>query len=247
MRFLRQAAISVFLFGAATAFATDVAILRNGFEIRHDRRDQRGGVTRMYFHAEPDSSYVDVATEEIVDLQNVDPPVAAASPVAKTTTPPLISELVNAASERHLVDADLIASVIHAESNFNTSARSPKGARGLMQLMPETAMRLGVKDSFQPEANIDAGSRYLRELLLRYDGDVVKALAAYNAGPQRVAQYRGVPPYPETRAYVTRVVRDFNCRKLPANKKVDSKGSAAKCPESRKGSLPGRASTDQSR
>jgi len=246
MRLLRQATISVFLIGAATAFATDVVILRNGFEIRHDRREQREGVTRIYFHAEPDSSYVDVVTEEIVDIQNVDPPATAPSPVAKPLTHPLISELVNAASERHMVDADLIASVIHAESNFNTSARSPKGAKGLMQLMPETAMRLGVKDSFQPEANIDGGSRYLRELLLRYDGDVVKALAAYNAGPQRVAQYRGVPPYPETRAYVTRVVRDFNCRKLPENKKVDSKG-AAKCPGSRKGSLPRPTSTDQSR
>ena len=83
-----------------------------------------------------------------------------------------------------------------------------------MQLMPETANKLGIIDSFDPAANIDGGTRYLRALLLRYDGDAVKALAAYNAGAHRVDQYKGVPPYRETRAYVASIIRDYNRAKL---------------------------------
>jgi len=238
MRLLRQAAIVVFLFATLTAFATDIAILRNGFEIRHERREQRGNITRMYFRAEPESSYVDVANLEIVEFQNADPATAVVSLAPQPATHRLLTDLVSAASERHLVDADLIASMIQAESNFNALARSPKGAQGLMQLMPQTAMRFGVKDPFQPEANINAGAQYIRELLLRYDGDLTKALAAYNAGPERVARYSGVPPYRETRNYVARVIRDFNCRKRLENKTLSSIGDAAKCPDGRDGSLP---------
>ena len=87
-----------------------------------------------------------------------------------------------------------------------------------MQLMPDTASKLGVKDAFDPAANVNAGTQYLRDLLVLYNGDMVKALAAYNAGPQRVAQYHGVPPYHETRAYVAQIVRDFNRKKLAAQK-----------------------------
>jgi soluble lytic murein transglycosylase-like protein len=95
-------------------------------------------------------------------------------------------------------------------------AVSPKGAQGLMQLMPKTASQLGVHNAFDPQANVEGGTRYLRELLERYNFDLVKALAAYNAGPHRVEQYGGVPPYYETKAYVARIVRDFNRRKLAA-------------------------------
>jgi soluble lytic murein transglycosylase-like protein len=109
-----------------------------------------------------------------------------------------------------------VNSVIRAESGFNVRAVSPKGAQGLMQLMPQTASELGVHNAFDPQANVEGGTRYLRELLERYDFDLVKALAAYNAGPQRVEQYGGVPPYYETKAYVARIVRDFNKKKLAA-------------------------------
>ena len=112
------------------------------------------------------------------------------------------------------IDPDLINCVIRAESGFNPNAVSPKGAQGLMQLMPQTASRLGVVDSLDPLANVNGGTRYLRELLDLYHNDLVKALAAYNAGPRRVEQYRGVPPYAETQTYVAKVIHDFNRKKL---------------------------------
>lgn len=124
-----------------------------------------------------------------------------------------LNEVVNSASGRYRLDPDLVNSVIKAESGFNARALSPKGAQGLMQLMPGTATALGVPNAFDPQANVEGGAKYLRELLERYNFDLVKALAAYNAGPQRVEQYKGVPPYYETRAYVARVVRDFNKKK----------------------------------
>jgi soluble lytic murein transglycosylase-like protein len=107
------------------------------------------------------------------------------------------------------VPPELVASVIAVESNFNPGATSLKSARGLMQLMPETAARFGVTNVFDPGQNIDAGTRYLKELLQRYNGDLPLTLAAYNAGPSRVEQFRAVPPYRETRNYVLRVTQRF--------------------------------------
>jgi soluble lytic murein transglycosylase-like protein len=127
-----------------------------------------------------------------------------------------LNEVVKTASGTYRLDPDLVNSVIRAESGFNVRAVSPKGAQGLMQLMPQTASALGVQNAFDPQANVEGGARYLRELLERYDFDLIKALAAYNAGPQRVEQYGGVPPYYETKAYVARIVRDFNKKKLAA-------------------------------
>jgi soluble lytic murein transglycosylase-like protein len=138
-----------------------------------------------------------------------------------------LSEVVNSASGRYQLDPDLVNSVIKAESGFNVRAVSPKGAQGLMQLMPGTASTLGVPNAFDPAANVEGGTKYLRELLERYNFDLVKALAAYNAGPQRVEHYGGVPPYYETRAYVARVVRDFNKKKL-AQEKAAAHGTSAK-------------------
>ncbi len=96
-----------------------------------------------------------------------------------------------------------------------------------MQLMPQTASQLGVANSFDPNANVEGGTKYLRELLEKYNFDVPKALAAYNAGPKRVDQYRGVPPYYETQAYVARIIRDFNRRKLAENPFLAQKKTTA--------------------
>jgi soluble lytic murein transglycosylase-like protein len=129
-----------------------------------------------------------------------------------------VADAVSGSSQRYHLDPDLVNSVIRAESAFNPRAVSNKGAQGLMQLMPQTANNLGVRNAFDPETNVDAGTRYLRELLERYNFDLIKALAAYNAGPHRVEQYGGVPPYRETHAYVSRIIRDFNKKKIAEQK-----------------------------
>lgn len=114
--------------------------------------------------------------------------------------------IIELTARRHSVDPALVKAVIHAESAFNTFARSPKGAQGLMQLMPDTARMLGVTKPYTPEDNIGGGVRYLAQLLRNYQGNVTLALAAYNAGPEAVRKHGGIPPYPETRQYVTRVL-----------------------------------------
>ncbi len=113
------------------------------------------------------------------------------------------------AAERYGVPEKLISAVIRVESGFNARAVSPKGARGLMQLMPETASLLGVRDSFDPADNIDGGVRHLRQLLDRFNS-VSLALAAYNAGEHAVTQYRGIPPFAETQGYVQKVLAYFH-------------------------------------
>ena len=115
--------------------------------------------------------------------------------------------IIHEAAGRHHVDADLILAVIMAESQFNPNAKSKKGAKGLMQLMPDTARELGVTNSFDIQQNIDGGARYLRQMLDRFGGDTKRALAAYNAGPAAVEQYNGDVPFSETRQYVQRVMR----------------------------------------
>ena len=236
---------------ARPATAAELAILSNGFSIRHEHRLVMGTTTRLYLGAD-DSSFTDVPTAEITgyekdlsipvaspapeDLHNASPaPVKSAKSPFLNGSPngsakygsakygsaksgivksgPAIDQVVNEASATYHLDPDLVNSVIHAESGFNSHAVSPKGARGLMQLMPNTATQLGVSDAFDPQDNVTGGSRYLRELLERYNFDLVKALAAYNAGPQRVEQYKGVPPFRETHDYVARIVHDYNRKK----------------------------------
>jgi soluble lytic murein transglycosylase-like protein len=199
---------------SATPNLASYAVLANGFSIRHIRHETIGDTTRLYPSADS-NSYVDVPTAGIVRFEQDEIAPPAAEPKPETPAPPLtLRQAVEQVSSKEQIDPDFIFSVIHAESGGNARAVSPKGARGLMQLMPQTAARLGVHDSFDPAANVDAGTRYLRELLEQYHGDAVRALAAYNAGPQRVAQYRGVPPYRETRAYVSRIIRDYNRKKI---------------------------------
>ncbi len=116
---------------------------------------------------------------------------------------------VHEASGRYHVEVELILAIIMAESRFDPRAKSKKGARGLMQLMPVTASAYEVSDAFDPAENIDAGTRYLRDLLDRFGGDLRLALAAYNAGEQAVIRHKGVPPFPETRAYIEKVLQYY--------------------------------------
>jgi soluble lytic murein transglycosylase-like protein len=126
---------------------------------------------------------------------------------APVSLPPRLSAIVDEAADYYAVDKALVQAVIHAESDFNTHAVSVKGARGLMQLMPETAERYGVHDLFDPKQNIMGGVRYLRDLLDDFGNNLRLALAAYNAGESSVLRYGGVPPFPETINYVERVLR----------------------------------------
>ena len=191
----------------ASQLHPDLAILRNGYFIRHERRETLRTVTRLYTAA---GSYVDVSTDQIDHFEK---DFSIPPPTTKRENPKNLDEIINTISDRHHLDPDLINSVI-AESGFNPRAVSPKGAQGLMQLMPQTASQLGVRNAFDPHDNVEGGTAYLRQLLEQYNFDLIKALAAYHVGPHRVEQYRGVPPDYETRAYVARVVRDFNRKKI---------------------------------
>ena len=235
-------------------FGGEVAVLKNGFSIKHERRVVMGDVTRLYTTADG-SSFVDVPTAEIEHFEAApEEPAPLETRAAEYRLPSSqltaasakahllaknarngapaptanLADLVNEASGRYRLDPDLVNSVIKAESGFNARALSPKGAQGLMQLMPGTASELGVPNAFDPQANVEGGTKYLRELLERYDFDLIKALAAYNAGPQRVEQFGGVPPYYETRAYVARVVKDFNKKKLAQKSAATARSASTK-------------------
>ena len=123
-----------------------------------------------------------------------------------------VSPILEGASKEQSVDLGLLRAVIGQESAFHPCAVSTKGAQGLMQLMPEVAARLGVKDVFDPKQNVEAGARYLKELLDKYKGDLSKALAAYNAGPGAVDQANGIPDIPETRQYVESILTQVKAK-----------------------------------
>lgn len=224
LRFSRPLAIALMTLAAQLcALGAEVAVLRNGRSIQFVRKEQLGDTIRLYTA----DGYIDVLNEQIASFEVEDTPaapaetavpqpqatnlVSPAQPVANKTVD--LDEVVREASMRRQLDPDFVTSVIKAESNFHPRAVSPKGAQGLMQLMPGTAALLGVRDPFDPRANVEAGTTYLSSLLDLYHDDPIKALAAYNAGPQRVEQYHGVPPYRETHAYISRIVRDFNAKK----------------------------------
>jgi soluble lytic murein transglycosylase-like protein len=210
----------------ATAGFVYIATLQNGFSIRFDHRTQNSDQSRLFLTAD-ESSFLDIGTAQIAEVSTEklpEKPVVDAPKPVKMDIPAAIT----AASDKHGIDADLLYSVIRAESGFNPRALSNKGAQGLMQLMPGTASQLGVRDAFDTQSNVEGGTRYLRELLDRYHYDLAQALAAYNAGPQRVEQYHGVPPYRETRAYVARIIREYNKKKLAQLKVAAGTAHAAK-------------------
>ena len=120
-----------------------------------------------------------------------------------------IQRLVTDSCTKHGVDPKLVMAVIQQESGFNQNAISKTGAQGLMQLMPATAKSLGVKNAFNPEQNIEGGVKYLKGLLDRFNGNKILALAAYNAGPNAVKKYNGVPPYKETQNYVRNILKNY--------------------------------------
>jgi soluble lytic murein transglycosylase-like protein len=233
-----------------SAFAGEIAVLRNGFSIHFERKEQNGNSTRLY----TGKGYMDIASDQIESFAVDETPIIPDPPAAPAGTQPAaqpstvsqvvapaqaaqavdIDQVVRDAASKNRLDPDFVSSVIRAESNFKTHAVSKKGAQGLMQLMPGTAAQLGVADPFDPKANVEAGTSYLSSLLNLYHDDPIKALAAYNAGSFRVKQYNGVPPYRETRAYISKIVRDFNATKRAQMKAAAATKTAAGAPTSTK-------------
>jgi soluble lytic murein transglycosylase-like protein len=289
MRFSRTLTITALLVLAQmSAFAGQIAILKNGFSIHFDHKEQNAKATRLF----TPTGYLDIASDQITSFEEDETPVVpepasvAAAPSTQLTSPtmsakPLVispttskqmaskplanpipavqpiamkvtapagaaaaaldlDQVVREASNKNRLDPDFVSSVIMAESNFKTHAVSKKGALGLMQLMPSTAAQLGVADPFDPKANVEAGAAHLSALLDLYNNDPIKALAAYNAGAHRVKQYNGVPPYRETRAYINKIVRDFNAKKRAQMKAAGVKNvsSPTKAAGSKSGKKP---------
>jgi soluble lytic murein transglycosylase-like protein len=183
--------------------------LRNGDTFDCVRHEPVGDRIRVYTSGE---NYIELKATEIVSVDVLPDPVVAPALAAQLTKTNL-SEMLASAGTQHNIDADLLASIVKAESNGQTRAVSRTGAQGLMQLMPGTAREMGVADSFEPQQNINGGTQYLDALLTRYHDNIALAVAAYNAGPAAVDRYHGVPPYRETQAYIRRVIREFNRRK----------------------------------
>jgi Transglycosylase SLT domain len=198
--------LPVFLL-AAPIVRAEYVVLRSGQRLEVTSYELLGDTYRLQING----GVVEMAAGDVVRIEPEE--VFTPSPAPETAKTPF-RELILAAAARYEVDADLITSVIAAESNFDPKAISRRNARGLMQLLPQTAARLGVQDIFDPSENIDAGTHYLRDLLQRYSNDLALALAAYNAGPDRVEKYgQRVPPFAETQSYVRRVKRAYDQRK----------------------------------
>ena len=201
---------------ALPAFAGEFVELASGFRLHADRHEtagdsvrifSNGGVTEMAASAiagfEQDEAVPEKPPSPVIPAP---PPVATPDPLP--ATPP---DLAAQAARKFSLPEAFVMSVMKAESGFNPDALSPKGAIGLMQLMPETARELGV-DPRNPHENAEGGAQYLRDLLVKYEGSpdqVLLALAAYNAGPAAVERYHGVPPYRETREYILRVLKNW--------------------------------------
>lgn len=202
MRVTRVLLACAVLCSASPCLRAEYIALRNGQRLHVTSYQLLGEKYRVQIAG----GVVEIPVEEVVSIDAEDSFAPLPTPV--TATAPF-REIVKAAATHYSVDADLISSVIAAESNFDPRAISKKNARGLMQLLPETAARFGVQNIFDPQENVDAGTHYLRDLLRKYNNDMSLALAAYNAGPQRVQQFGRVPPYTETASYIRRVKRAY--------------------------------------
>ncbi|MEQ1354300.1 MAG: lytic transglycosylase domain-containing protein [Candidatus Acidiferrum sp.] len=217
--------LAVLTLPAAPSLRAEYVVLRSGQRLIVTGYQLLGDKYRLQLNG----GFVEIPASEVVAIE----PEEIFTPIIVPVKPATLAnaqfgQFIQSASKRFNVDADLISSVIAIESNFNPKAVSRRNARGLMQLIPGTASRLGVQNIFDPQENINGGTQYLGELLHRYDNNLILALAAYNAGPQRVQKYGTVPPFAETQSYVRRVKRTYDQRKTtpppkPATKpKTDS-------------------------
>lgn len=204
--------------------AGEYAVLQSGFRIKVERHEQVGSNVKLYTGADAAIEMPAAAIASFEQEEYVPPPPPPPAPAQPQPTPapepkPALSpkELVEQAARKHGIPAEFVHLVAGAESAYRQDAISPKGAIGIMQLMPATAASLNA-DPHDPEQNVEAGTRLLRELLAQYENhpdQLRRALAAYNAGPGAVQKYNGVPPYRETQAYVNKIVEAYR-RKVAA-------------------------------
>jgi len=201
-----------------TASAGEYVVLSNGFRIHTDSHETEGAVMRL----KTSQGVIEIQANSVSAIEAEEytppPPVVAAVPKPVETPAPVkdqrpltTQELVTQAAIKAGLPPEFVHSIARAESAYRTDAISPKGAIGVMQLMPGTAAQLNA-DPYDPVQNVEAGARYLRDLLAKYENDphqVSKAIAAYNAGPGAVDKYNGIPPYTETVQYVNRVLKQY--------------------------------------
>jgi Transglycosylase SLT domain len=210
---MKRGMIMLALFvSAASAVKADYAVLRSGVRLHIAGYEAVGDRVRLTV----EGGSVEVPASEIVSIEPED--VFPSRPTVAPLPDGPYAKLIRAAAEKHGVDENLIHRMILVESNFNPKAVSRKSALGLMQLLPETAAQYSVRNVFDPAQNIDGGTHYMKDLLARYHGDLSLALAAYNAGPQMVQRYGGIPPFPETQKYVRRVAKPVKCQQTSDSK-----------------------------
>ncbi len=201
------------LAASVTLSAAEYAVLTTGFRLRAERHETTGDRVRLIAK---DGSVTELPASSVVRFEQEDfMPAPAPEPaieIAPDYSREGLDKLVTQLGRQLQLHPALVHSVIEAESNYDSDAVSPKGAVGLMQLMPETARELAVEDRRNPHQNVRGGTAYLKQMLDRYAGSrdqLLNALAAYNAGPANVDRYGGMPPYDETQAFVGRVIRRF--------------------------------------
>lgn len=208
MRFASSTALLLSLALAPYAAATDVVVLDNGMRFQAQSIEREGNRVVLITSG---GGRIEIAAERLASVEHFEDPPPVVTPPPPSASQPVVKsvhELVTDAALRYGLPPELVHGVAQAESAYRASAISPKGAIGIMQLMPDTARKFDA-DPTIPVQNIDAGTHLLRELLLRYEGEdhgVRRALAAYNAGEGAVARYGGVPPYRETQGYVEKVI-----------------------------------------
>jgi len=205
---MRRAILLGLLLTALGASArAEIALLSSGLTLKLDGHRVEDGLVVLALKGGGEMGVPPAAVRGFVSDEVLDEVAAPAGGDLR--------DLAAAVARRHGLDPDLVMAVVSVESGFRPQAVSPKGAQGLMQLMPKTASSLGVTDAFDPAQNLDGGTRHLGQLLTLYGGDLTRALAAYNAGEGAVHRHGGVPPYRETRAYVKRVLERYRGQTKP--------------------------------
>ena len=203
----RAILLGLLLTALGTSARAEIALLSSGLTLKLDGHRVEDGLVLLVLKGGGEMGVPPAAVRGFVPDEVVDEVQVPAGGDLR--------DLAAAAARRHGLDPDLVMAVVSVESGFRPQVVSPKGAQGLMQLMPKTASSLGVADAFDPAQNLDGGSRHLGQLLTLYGGDLARALAAYNAGEGAVDRHGGVPPYRETRAYVKKVLERYRGEKKP--------------------------------